>query len=105
MFTKLVNLTPHAIVFPEFTLEPSGIVARVKEFSEVSELNKVMGIDLVTKWYGTVEGLPQPEEGTLYVVSGMLRTALPDRYDLASPGDLIRDEKGVIVGCKNLVIN
>lgn len=35
----------------------------------------------------------------------MTGVACPDRLDLLSPGDLVRDEKGVIVGCTNFVMN
>ena len=45
----------------------------------------------------------QPD--VLLIVSAMVRQALPDRKDLASPGDLVRDENGAVIGCGNLIIN
>jgi hypothetical protein len=44
-------------------------------------------------------------KGILYIVPGYVRTALPNRTDLASPTKLIRDGAGKIVGCGALEIN
>jgi hypothetical protein len=44
-------------------------------------------------------------DGILYIVPGYVRTALPNRTDLASPTKLIRDGAGKIVGCGALEIN
>jgi hypothetical protein len=62
-------------------------------------------IPLVSVSYGKVEGLPEGVPGTLFVVSALVRAAVPDRTDVASPGDLVRDEKGAVIGCRNLVVN
>ena len=66
---------------------------------------EIDGIQFVKKTYGKVAGLPDKEDGVMYIVSMMVRQALPNRNDLASPGDIIRDEYGQITGCLNLVIN
>lgn len=99
----LINLTPHAINLPGLTVPPSGTVARCRELTESA--GTLNGVEFVTRRYGAVEGLPEPEEGVVYIVSALVRLALPERCDLASPGDLIRDETGQIVGARNLVIN
>ena len=62
-------------------------------------------LPLVVGTYGAVTGLPELHPGVLLIVSALVRTALPDRKDLASPVDVIRDEKGVILGCRALEIN
>ena len=99
----IVNLTPHAIHFPGCTIEPSGIIARCAEDTIPSGLFD--GIEIIRRSYGKVYDLPEPQGNTLYVVSLLVRQACPNRHDLASPGDLVRDESGTIVGAKNLVIN
>jgi hypothetical protein len=99
----IINLTPHAINLPGKTIEPSGQLARCKEISRV--VGNFDGIELIQRSYGEVEDLPEPQAGTLYIVSMLVRQALPDRRDLASPGDLERNETGQITGAKNLVIN
>lgn len=100
---QIINLTPHAIHLPDRTIEPSGQLARCSEVS--SPVWTFDGIDLITRSYGAVSGLPDPQPQTLYIVSMLVRQALPERSDIASPGDLVRDESGAIVGAKNLVVN
>ena len=63
------------------------------------------GVGLYKTEYGEVEGLPEPQEGVLYIVPAMVRNALPERKDLASPGMLIRNAEGQPVGCDGLDIN
>jgi hypothetical protein len=106
----LKNLTPHALnIFDAegknlvVTIPPSGQVARCSVKSE--KVGEAEGVDLFAASFGLVEDLPNPEEGTIFVVSMLVRSALPAREDLASPGDLIRDDKGQPVGCKGLNIN
>ena len=99
-----VNLTPHAITLVNGpTIAPSGAVARCSSTS--SEVGSHEGVTLVRTVFGAVTGLPEPVEGTVYIVSALVRTALPGRTDLASPGDLVRDEGGNVVGCRNLIVN
>jgi hypothetical protein len=82
---------------------PTGIVPRLTQTSV--EAGYFDGITLIRTEYGKVFDLPDEQEGTLLIVSAMVRLALPNRTDLASPGDLIRDEAGNIIGCKNLIVN
>jgi hypothetical protein len=98
------NLTPHAIVVVGGpTLPPSGAIARCATKSAPAGEHE--GVALVATAYGTVEGLPEPAPGVLYVVSAIVRSAVPERTDVASPGDLVRNEAGAVVGCRNLVVN
>ena len=105
---NIVNLTPHSITFilengEKRTVLPSGIVARVGEISEF--VTYYDGIPVYRKRYADTENLPEPTEDTVLIVSAMVRLANPDRTDLVSPGDLIRNEDGVVIGCKGLVVN
>lgn len=103
----LVNLTPHALnIYTSsgvINVAPSGAVARVAVSSETA--GSFEGVSLSRTTTGEVEGLPPPEEGTLYIVSMIVRQAVPWRTDVASPGALIRDEKGQPKGCDGLVVN
>jgi hypothetical protein len=105
---KLINLTPHPI-----TIEPAGYIAetipptappaRVKTVT--TQLGVVRGVPIVAETLGAVEGLPDPTDGVCYIVSGMVRAAVPDRADVLSPGALIRDDAGRVVGCASLIGN
>ena len=119
--TRLVNLTPHEVVIHHHyvttyvttdvtIVAPSGVVARVTQKTWAvrtawDDASRTQCIPIVRSEYGPVEGLPEPVEDTIYIVSSMVRTALPGRLDIASPANLVRDEAGKIIGCKGLEIN
>lgn len=80
---KVINLTPHVVKLNDGTeFPPSGTVARVAtgytafsvEFPPVCKAT-----------FGAVTGLPPAEPGTLFVVSGMVSAAVPDRADVVAP--------------------
>jgi len=101
--TKLINLTPHTIniVTPDGvrTLPPSGTVCRVPSFDGVCP--DLDGIPTFVSSYGKVRDLPAPQEGVVLIVSGMVASAEP-RLDLMSPGPLVRDDEGKVIGCLGL---
>ena len=84
----VVNLTPHAVTVAGHTFAPSGSVARCTE--ESVSAGTWEGIPFARVSYGYPEGLPPETSGTLYIVSAMVRSAVPTRRDLASPGRLVR---------------
>lgn len=113
--TTIINYTPHAVkivdgegaLVREFA--PSGFAIRLA--SETKRIGTVAGVPLTTTEYGepvlvTPEGdqvaMPEPEDGKLYIVSAMVRAALPGREDLLVPAEQVRDDQGRIVGCRSL---
>ena len=106
----LKNLTPHKVkIFKlvrtvpdlDLVIEVGEAVARVScEYIKVDK--KVDGIDLYRPVFGEVTGLPDYEEGVYLLVSAMVREALPLRKDLVSPGQLLRDDNGNVIGCLSL---
>ena len=110
--SHLVNLTPHEVVIhlddPEnsaLRIPPSGTVARVS--ITMRRMGAIDGVPTVVGVYGPVVDLPatDPSIHVNYIVSAMVRNALPTRLDLVSPADFVRDEAGKIIGCKALEIN
>ena len=102
---KLVNLTPHRITFvredgPNLAFEPSGIVARVT--ATTVRVGDFCGIPITHTVYDEVCGLPDPEEGTVYIVSSIVAHAVPEREDVFIPNESVRDESGRIVGCRSI---
>lgn len=102
---KIINLTPHEVVFQWGKTErqivhipASGNVARVSV--EYEEVGNIDGFRLVRTKYGKVQGMPEPDGKTWYVVSKMVKYASPDRDDVISPEDFVRDEKGNIIACR-----
>ena len=104
---NLVNLTPHAINLITNTgetvsLPSTGTIARVS--SKSVTVGETEGILLTQVTFGEVESLP-PSDGRTFIVSVLVRSALPNRKDLASPGELVRDAAGNVIGCKTLIVN
>lgn len=100
------------------TIAPSGQISRVKQDMELIatyppgtnivnlmkhdvnvHTNEEGLIELYKPTYGEVMGLPEPQPNTVYVVSGMVNAATPDRSDVVSPGDHVRDGEGKPIGC------
>ena len=91
-----VNLTPHAIALNDGRVFPaSGAVARVSVgFSAIVD-------DVAVQVYGAVQGLPDAQPDTRYIVSAMVLSACADRADVVAPAtghaDTVRNDKGHIV--------
>lgn len=95
----IINLTAHTIneVTTGAVIPTSGRVARVKT-STIKD-TEFLGYPIFKTTFGEVEGLPEPEEGVMYIVSALCMNACPDRKDLLAPGNLMRNEQGQPVGC------
>ena len=52
--------------------------------------------------FGAVEGLPDPEEGVVWIVSRVVAEAAKERDDLLVTDDAVRDDQGRIIGCRAL---
>lgn len=106
---NIINLTPHDIHICNAdgvvtrTIPRSGSQARCA-VSNV-DAGSADGIPLVFTQFGHVSGLPETQSETLYLVSLLVRQAFPARTDIASPGEMVRDAEGKIIGCKNLTVN
>ena len=105
--TRLVNCTPHELrVFTDqsqdaYRLLPPGTRVPRVEVRE-KEVGTIEGVPVFASAYGAPVGLPEPAPGTVFVVSLAVRLACPERADLVSPGELVRDAQGQPVGCLGL---
>lgn len=101
---KVINLTPHAITVCGMTIKPSGVVARVTtdnvKYGDIAIDGIMIPVNRVE--YGMVENLPEPEQGTIYIVSGLVAGRCKDRDDVFYPGNLVRDNEGRVIGCDSL---
>lgn len=110
--TTFINLTPHAITVclptsfgsNRYTYEPSGTVARCAVVRE--EIPMVGPFRCIRQTTGDVEGLPERQPATFYIVSGMVLQALNgSRPDVVAPDtgpDAVR-ENGQIVAVRGFV--
>ena len=107
IYMNIINLTPHNVVYigddgTSKVFKASGDIARVEQFLFAipgSEYN------LKTTVPSCVVGLPEKDVNTIYIVSAMVREAEPERDDLWSPTEYVRDNDGNIVGCSAFIVN
>lgn len=100
---NIINLTPHAITLrtdaQEQTFPASGNIARVPQ-ATTSTGKTIAGFPVYTSAFGQVE-MPEPVEGTFFIVSAMVMTALNGtRGDVVAPrtdNTAIRNDAGHIV--------
>jgi hypothetical protein len=119
---SLVNLTPHPIhVYVDadpqhlddttatvaFTVQPVGKPARVAMIdlgTQGTVLDVASGGSTWVEWieFGQVHDLPQPLQGTTFIVSLVvaLATARGNRDDLVFPTGEVRNERGTVIGCR-----
>lgn len=123
--TKIINLTPHDVTIilssrlrgdDDFTIQipASGNVARckverqsickIRSLQHCSHLENaaIVEIPITQTKFGEVEGLPDPQENTIYIVSSLVAQAVPYRNDVFIPDDCVRDSEGKIIGCRSL---
>ncbi len=109
--SKIINLTKHAIhVVDEAgelrcTIEPSGTVAEVQidRFVDDEIMHEGIAFRLHRTRAGSVTDVPEPVVGIFYVVSRFIALALKNEgrtHDIIVTDLLVRDDEGVIVGCR-----
>lgn len=115
---KIINKTPHDVNIMEEIEGMEGSVKAHKKVRVYESDGKPIRLTMETVPYdifpdgtllthttfGEVDGLPEEEEGVFYIVSQMVKSALSDRGDLLVPAEIVRDGRGVIIGCKSLGI-
>ena len=101
-----INLTPHEIRVrltngEEFKFAPSGQAARVSVTSE--KVAEPEGIPVLRQVFGAVQGLPEPEEGVIYITSTLV-AQVAKRVDVVSPdtGPTAIREAGQVVAVRGL---
>jgi len=109
---RIINLTPHPVILvfddgSTYEVPASGRIARVETVQEVTgyiTINEKQ-FPIMRQKYGEVKGLPEAQEGVLYVVSNVVAQALGGkRPDVVVPADFVRDEQGRIIGCKAFAV-
>ncbi len=101
---NVINLTCHDVNIEKengeiATIPPSGMEARCK-ITRIPQ-GSFLGFTLYKTVYNDITGLPEPRNGTIYIVSGRMLSACPERDDLYQPGELIK-ENGIVVKCIGL---
>lgn len=99
-----VNLTPHVVTLVDgegevlLAIEPEETAARCAVLREIAFTAD--GVQVNRSVFGEIQGLPEPVEGTWYIVSRIVAEAA-QRQDLLIPDETVRNSEGQIVGCKS----
>jgi len=103
---KFVNLTPHdvvVIVDGKTTIFPkTDTIARCEVIR--LKFNIIDGIPIYATRLGNAIGLPPMEKDKLFIVSALVKNREYHRHDLVSPGNLLRNESGSVIGCEGFDI-
>ncbi|MDA3854984.1 MAG: hypothetical protein PF569_01905 [Candidatus Woesearchaeota archaeon] len=114
---KIINLTPHPIhIMDDFktrlkTYSSKGLVRL--ETNTVDAGIIIDNIPITTTKFNdlkyftksnNVKSFPKYNTGIFYIVSQLVKSALPERSDLLVPSNIMRDSNGNILGCKSLGI-
>lgn len=102
---KIINKTPH----PVMILDAEGkLIARFESAGQIRLAARTIadlaidGIPTSRTEFGAPEGLPEFCDGTFYIVSQLVKSALPGRTDLLVPAEVVRDSGSQIIGCRSL---
>lgn len=103
---KIINLTPHTINVNSLAVEPSGMVARVSVTTEV--IGEIGGIEIRRSAYGEIEGMPEFEDDTIYLVSALVLGRCPAEWAgrVFAPDtgpSAVRNDKGHIAYVTGLI--
>ena len=102
--TTFKNFTPHTITLNDGTNYASEGLARVSATFSSFDADGVC-----EQQFGEVTGLPEPTDGTMYIVSALVLTAVKaqGRTDCVAPAtghpDCVRNDKGFIVSVPGFV--
>ena len=104
---NIINKTPHPIhvlagdkVATTFPACPHEELIRLKAESVPDE--PVCGVPTSRTAFGEATNLPTYANDVFYIVSQLVKGALPARSDLLVPAEVVRDDDGNIVGCRSL---
>ena len=105
---RIINCTPHPVHYYVdgcrlYTFPESSAPARVKIHRRplTAITADSVTVQVNTNWFDEVgENIPAQEDGTWYIVSGVVASAFPDRQDFLVPDESIIENRKVI-GCQS----
>ena len=100
--STFINLTPHAVVVNGVEIPPAEGHEPARLSMDTKTVAHLNGVPITYTSIGAIEGLPAPQPNVFLIVSTVVRLATVDRPDVLSPGRLLRDDAGRVVGCGSL---
>jgi hypothetical protein len=105
----LRNYTGHKLII---TIPPKSLTlkseGRARIDSDIKEMGRIeiegLSIPLLSLQERAIVDLPEPEEGVIFIVSGIVATAA-QRSDVMAPSRITREEgSGRVLECKALIL-
>lgn len=108
MTTNMVNLTAHPLTIIQedgvaVIVPPSGRVARINMMRR--KVDYLMGVPVYEVDQVGSEGIPDPEPGTVFVVSQLIQSAFPGRTDLLVPDQTLKRKDRTVIGARAFTRN
>lgn len=107
--TTIINLTDKTVKIMRndgtgAILPPCGVVAYIP--ASYKRLTTKDGIEYLTAGYGTVQGIPAPDEGIVYFVEyEVWERVMLKRSDVVTYGEKIFDKHGNYLYCRGVTYN
>ena len=127
----IVNMTPHPVMIIDQAgnvIKRFETAGQIRLASQTVTGKPIEGIPTSKTVFGDAVGLPEEQglcprcmgtapmrleacpdcgsefvgHGKYYIVSQMVKSALPGRRDLLVPAEVVRDSSGNIIGCRSL---
>lgn len=102
----IINMTPHPVMIVDREgneIKRFETAGQIRLASQTVAGEAIEGIPTSKTVFGEAVGLPEePEHGKYYIVSQLVKSALPGRRDLLVPAEVVRDASGNIIGCRSL---
>lgn len=106
----VINLAPHPITIVKKL--PNGRYVIIREYPksitpvrlavQVERRGEIEGVPLSHTFFGDPFNLPEQRQGTLLIVSQLVKNTVPWRPDLVVPAEMVRDSRGITIGCQSL---
>lgn len=101
----IINKTPHDVNIVDAegekikTFKSEGTI---RLSSQIERINQIGDVPISKTKYGEPEGLPEYQKGIYYIVSQLVKNAIPGRVDFLVPAEVMRDDSGKVLGCLSL---
>lgn len=103
----IINTTPHNVNICDANNKVINTFLKsdnpIRLNSTSNQIGDVNGIPVNSVTFGSADLLAF-QEGIYYIVSALVKNALPNRPDLLVPHDVVRDEGGNIIGCRSFSV-
>lgn len=106
----IINCTPHPVSIIKKLSNGHTMLKKLFEPAEVPvrlavqtvRKGEMEGVPLSHTVFGEPQNLPEQRKGVLLIVSQLVKNSCPWRRDLVVPAEVIRDNRGNVIGCESL---